>query len=80
MSDLRGPKPATNPLAQLRVERRMTMQEVADQIGVTRQAVSHWETGQHEPTVKYADAYAKAIGVDIADVIAALAASREAAA
>lgn len=72
MADARGPKPPTNPLARLRVAQGLTMQEVADTIGVTRQAVSYWESGQYEPSASNAAAYAKAIGVSTDIVIDAL--------
>ena len=36
-------------LAQLRAQRRLTQDELADQLHVTRQAVSRWETGKTIP-------------------------------
>lgn len=37
-------------LAAARVNARLTQQEAADRIGVTRTTISNWERGQHTPT------------------------------
>lgn len=36
-------------IAQLRKEKNMTQQELADKLGVTDRAVSHWENGRRLP-------------------------------
>ncbi|MBR2788231.1 MAG: helix-turn-helix transcriptional regulator, partial [Erysipelotrichaceae bacterium] len=36
-------------IAQLRKEKNMTQQELADQLNVTDRAVSHWENGRRLP-------------------------------
>ncbi len=66
-----APKAATNPLASLRVAQDLTTQQVADRIGVSRQAVNYWENGVNTPTLTNLLAYAKACGVDAQTVIEA---------
>ncbi|WP_130617974.1 helix-turn-helix transcriptional regulator [Dyella amyloliquefaciens] len=38
-----------HPIRAARLKRRLTQQEVADRLGVTKGTVSRWETGTDEP-------------------------------
>lgn len=43
-----------NNLKEIRKEKRMSQQELADMVGVSRNTISSLETGQYEPTAKLA--------------------------
>ena len=45
----------------LRISSGLTQEELAAAIGVTRQAVTQWETGARSPRGRLLDAYAEAI-------------------
>jgi transcriptional regulator with XRE-family HTH domain len=50
-------------LAQLRKEKELTQQGLADTLGVTNKAVSKWETGDGYPEITIVPALADALGV-----------------
>ena len=71
-----APAPAPAPsktLAQAlkdhRTRRRLTQEYVADALGVSRQAVSKWETGASEPTMSNLTALAKVYGVTLSQLL-----------
>jgi DNA-binding XRE family transcriptional regulator len=41
-----------SPLMRLRTLRRVSQQQLADAVGVTRQTISNWENGREEPRLK----------------------------
>ena len=43
-----------NNLKEIRKEKNLSQQELADMVGVSRNTISSLETGQYEPTVKLA--------------------------
>jgi len=43
-----------NRLKEIRKEKGMSQQELADMVGVSRNTISSLETGQYEPTAKLA--------------------------
>ena len=43
-----------NKLKEIRKERGISQQELADMVGVSRNTISSLETGQYEPTAKLA--------------------------
>lgn len=43
-------------IAAWRKHRKLTQEEVADEIGIGRTAVTNWETGDADPSVKHLDA------------------------
>ncbi|WCD86388.1 hypothetical protein KPP03845_102734 [Streptomyces xanthophaeus] len=53
--------PEPNERRALRAAAGLTQQELADAIGVSRQAVSYWEAGLRTPRGKFLDAYTEAI-------------------
>lgn len=56
-------------LKQHRVECKMTQEFVAETIGVSRQAVSKWESGASDPSTTNLMALAKLYGVDAEDLL-----------
>ena len=46
-----------------RTEKRMTQEFVAESLGVSRQAVSKWESGQSDPSTQNLIALAKLFGI-----------------
>lgn len=53
----------------LRARRNLTQEALAAQIGVTRQAVSNWETGKSLPDIASLELLAKALDADIEEII-----------
>ena len=58
-------------LRQLRKDNSLTLQQVADRLGVTRASVSKWETGQSHPDFKRLDALATLYGVSTPELMGA---------
>lgn len=56
-------------LRQLRAERGMTQEEVAEQVGLTRQAVSGYEAGRTQPGVDILQRLADIYQVELTDII-----------
>ena len=56
-------------LRRLRVERGMTQEEVAEQVGLTRQAVSSYESGRTQPGLDILERLAQVYEVELTDVI-----------
>jgi len=52
-----------NKLKEVRKERNISQQELADMVGVSRNTISSLETGQYEPTAKLA--YVLCIALDM---------------
>ena len=52
-----------NRLKEIRKEKNISQQELADMVGVSRNTISSLETGQYEPTAKLA--YVLAIALDL---------------
>ena len=52
-----------------RTEKQMTQEFVAEKIGVSRQAVSKWESGASEPSTTNLVKVARLYGVDPADLL-----------
>lgn len=57
-----------NRIRVLRAERRWSQAELAEQVGVSRQAVNAVETGKHVPSLTLAFAIAEAFGLRIEEV------------
>jgi transcriptional regulator with XRE-family HTH domain len=58
-------------LRQLRKAKSLTLQQVADQLGVTRASVSKWETGLSHPDFRRLDALAGLYGVTPPELLGA---------
>ena len=56
-------------IKQHRIECKMTQEFVAEIIGVSRQAVSKWESGASDPSTTNLMALAKLFGVDAEDLL-----------
>jgi len=56
-------------LRELRAWRKYTLEQVAEEIGVTRQAVSKWESGESVPDLANCTALAELYGVSLDDLI-----------
>lgn len=52
-----------NKLKEVRTEKKLSQQELADMVGVSRNTISSLETGQYEPTAKLA--YILCIALDM---------------
>ena len=52
-----------NRLKEVRAEKRLSQQDLADMVGVSRNTISSLETGQYEPTAKLA--YVLCIALDM---------------
>ena len=52
-----------NKLKEVRTEKKLSQQELADMVGVSRNTISSLETGQYEPTAKLA--YVLCIALDM---------------
>jgi transcriptional regulator with XRE-family HTH domain len=57
-------------LRQLRKEKSLTLQQVADALGVTRACVSKWETGRSEPDLGSIDAIGAIFGFSASELLA----------
>lgn len=60
-----------NNIAALRKARKLSQEQLAEQLGVSRQAVSKWETGQSEPTAKNLVELARLFEVTVSDLVEA---------
>jgi DNA-binding transcriptional regulator YiaG len=51
MTNIQNPKPlwTAKKIKNLRVQLKLTQQELADEIGTRQQTISEWETGMYEP-------------------------------
>lgn len=58
-----------NALRRLRVERRLTIEQVASICGVTKQAVGRWEKGETLPTIDKVWILSDFFGVSVAEVM-----------
>ncbi len=57
-----------NKLKEVRSERKLSQQELADMVGVSRNTISSLETGQYEPTAKLALVLAIALDMKFEDL------------
>ncbi|RLG82832.1 MAG: transcriptional regulator [Thermoprotei archaeon] len=58
----------TNRLRELRAKYRMSQEELARQVGVTRQTIIAIENGKYLPSLKLAFKIAKVFGMKIEDI------------
>lgn len=56
-------------LVELRKCNHMSQEELAEQIGVTRQTLSKYETGESVPDIEKCSAIAKALGITMDDLV-----------
>ena len=58
-----------NFILELRKEKNMTQQELADKIGVTDKAISKWENGRGMPDLSLMKPLCTALGITINDLL-----------
>lgn len=56
-------------IAELRKEKNMTQQELADKLCVTDRAVSHWENGRRLPDISLLKNLSEIFGVSITEIL-----------
>lgn len=56
-------------LRDLRIEKGYTLEQLAELLGVTPGAISHWENGLRTPGVIYFPKMAQALGVPIEELV-----------
>ena len=56
-------------IKKFRTECRLSQEYLAEELGVSRQAVSKWETGQTEPTAKNLVQLAQLFGVTVSELV-----------
>ena len=56
-------------LAFLRKSRQLSLEEVAERVGVSRQAVGKWESGETVPDIVNCDALAELYNVSVDDLL-----------
>jgi len=59
----------SNSIKKLREEKGMTQDELAEQLNVTRQAVSSWETGKTQPDIETLTRLAEIFDVSVERII-----------
>lgn len=59
-------------LKEYRIDRKMTQEFVAESLGVSRQAVSKWESGSSDPSTSNLLALAKLFGVSAEELLNAI--------
>lgn len=57
-----------NRLKEIRADKKISQQELADMVGVSRNTISSLETGQYEPTAKLALVLAIALDMKFEDL------------
>ena len=58
-----------NNIKQVRVNKKMTQQDVADQLYVTRQCISRWEIGKTIPDIESLEKLAKVYDITIGEIL-----------
>ena len=57
-----------NKLKEVRQEKKLSQQDLANMVGVSRNTISSLETGQYEPTAKLASVLAIALDMKFEDL------------
>jgi len=57
-------------LRAIRQRRGLTLAQLAERLGVTEGAVSHWETRRRLPSIEQVERIAVALEVDVAELVA----------
>lgn len=55
-------------LRRIRMERKMSQEELAELLGTSKQVISRYETGQRYPKITVAIEYAKKLGISLAEL------------
>ena len=59
----------SNNIKKLRQERKMSQEQLAEQLHVTRQAISNWENGKTQPDIDTLDQLATVFDVSVERII-----------
>jgi transcriptional regulator with XRE-family HTH domain len=51
-------------IIQVRRQRNLSQANLAERLGVTRTAISHWETARSKPSTKHLESIARMLGID----------------
>lgn len=68
----KAPKPLCEILKEYRIRHNMTQEFIAEQLDVSRQAVSKWENGTSDPSTSNLIALAKLYGVSVDEMLKAV--------
>ena len=68
-SSVHEKRPLCEILKNLRIQNNMTQEYVAESLGITRQAVSKWETGESSPSMANLVALAKLYNIPLEDIL-----------
>lgn len=55
-------------LVEWRIERKLTLEQLAEKAGTTKQSISRWGTGKRDITLKSLVAVAEALNIEVADL------------
>lgn len=66
-----------HPLKELRLKARKTLFEIAEACDTSRSTPLRWEEGDMEPTPQHRKAYAKVLGIELAELGALVYANRK---
>ena len=57
-----------NAMREARLQRRMSQQQLADRLGVSRQTINAIENGDYNPTIRLCVGICKALGLTLNDL------------
>ena len=57
-----------NAMREARLQRRMSQQQLADRLGVSRQTINAIENGDYNPTIRLCIGICKALGLTLNDL------------
>lgn len=59
------PTETVSNLRMIRMEQGLTQQVVADEIGCSKKQLGEWEIGDHSPSIRAVERWAKALGYEL---------------
>ncbi|WP_105302934.1 helix-turn-helix domain-containing protein [Anaerolactibacter massiliensis] len=68
MKDISFDKSLGSALRSEREKKNLSQQDIADRMGVTKMAVSNWESGNRSMYAKTVKEYCRALGISIASL------------
>lgn len=64
------PTPLSATIRKARVQRKLSLQELATEVGVSRQGAHHWESGRAKPKAENLHRLADALEIKVEDLAA----------